>query len=98
MLNLDQAQKILDHFHQGKILSLDYSVYYYEIKTSNGIFYILQDDPLTARETEKIRSQKLKKLAGETERLLLPDYQRELHEYSSYAHVNGKYYSVYKKL
>ncbi len=96
MISSEEAQKILDHFHIGKIKSFDYWVYYYEAQTNKGIFFILQSSSLSARDIEDKRAEKLKEKLGRIERLLLADFKDKKEEYSSYVHHQGKYYSVYK--
>jgi hypothetical protein len=96
MFSQDDVQRILDHFHVGKVIRFEYWAYYCEVETSKGIFYVLWDLPSVARETEKDRKKVLTALVGKIERLLLSDYQDKKSEDVSYVHQRGKYYSVYK--
>ena len=99
MIYKDEAQKILDHFHRGRIKRFESRIDFYEAETDQGIFFILWDLPSKARESEKSRRDKLIAKVGQIERLLLPDYKGQLQEYSSYVHQGepkGMYYSVYR--
>jgi hypothetical protein len=69
MLLEKDLQRIIDHFHIGKIQSYSYEVYYYEVITNQGKFFILWDDPLAARDTEDERSEKLVSLVGKVKRV-----------------------------
>ncbi len=96
MITSTDAQRIIDHFHIGKIIGFDTFPSYYEVITNQGTFFILESEPVKGRETEQERSTILEGLVGSTERSLLPDYTGELNQDSSYAHYKDNYFSVYK--
>jgi hypothetical protein len=96
MVNSNDAKRIIDHFHIGKLINFEDFRVYYKVTTNQGTFFILESEPIKGRETEQERSKTLEGIVGPNVRLLLPDYKGELNEYSSYAHYKGKYFSVYK--
>jgi hypothetical protein len=96
MITQDQVQNILDHFHVGKLKSLEQHDFFYEAKTNRGTFFILFDEVFKARDTEEVRQKKLSDQKGKIKRILLPDFKGEIQDYSSYAHKGDSYYSVYQ--
>ncbi len=96
MISVDDAKRIIDHFHIGKLINFVDFQTFYKVITNQGTFFILYSESIKGRETEQERSKTLEDRMGSTERLLLPDYKGELNAYSSYAHYKDKYFSVYK--
>lgn len=90
MLTQTNAQRILDHFKVGKISQFAHLLYYSEAKTNQGIFYILESDPFSARENENDNLKRLTELVGKVNRVVLPN--------QSYIHQNDRYYSVYRRI
>ena len=97
MSTQEDIQKILDHYHVGKLAQFSDHSFYVTAHTNQGTYFILSDDPSKARITEAARKEALIQAEGQAERLLLTDYKgRRLSESASYAHYQHKYYSVYK--
>lgn len=98
-MRTEDIQRIIDHFHIGKIIEQKNLVYFYEVLTNQGTFYLLSGKVETARQTEEARIQKVVSITGsKVERLLLKNYKNELNPENSYTHSRENYYSLYKQI
>lgn len=98
MLTQSDIQRILDHYHVGKVIEFIQYDFYVAAQTNQGTFYVLSDEPATARATEVARREALVREVGSVDRQQLANYKGQLSDDASYAHYQHKYYSVYKSI
>jgi len=91
-----RLQQVMDHFHQGRVLHVERLADQFLVQTTRGDYIVVEhpEDAVLAR-WQLGQQEATSEAFGQLERLLLPNFKGVLTPRSSYAHQEGRYYSIY---